>query len=179
MNGSPSDCHLGHVACRGLWEHLRIEERTRRRSLIKRVTLLEQRSDVRHGPEQPHWLVRERQKAFALVETTSTLVFGIYDHGERRDLAARSSEQGIGEQETPMASCSMALIDGKSTKERRRNERIAGKAPSGLGRKLCEFYGRRRQGVVAGDGTVWQHKDERRRHVLAGVLPGLTSEISV
>lgn len=60
--------------------------------------LFEELFDVRHRPEQLHWLVGKRKKAFTLVEAARIFILSIYDHCEGRDLAPDGPKEGIRQQ---------------------------------------------------------------------------------
>lgn len=73
----------------------------------------------------------------------------------------------------------IAPIDREPAEKGRRNERMARELANSLCRQFGEVHGRRRERVVAHDRAVRQDEDERRRYVLAGILPRLNPEISI
>src|SRR5260370_16578956 len=73
----------------------------------------------------------------------------------------------------------MTSVNGEPTQEGCRNERVARQFPDSLCREFRKLHGRRRQRVVTAGSAVRQDQNEWRRHVLAGVLPGLNMEIPV
>lgn len=141
--------------------------------------LFEELFDVRHRPEQLHWLVGKRKKAFTLVEAARIFILSIYDHCEGRDLAPDGPKEGIRQQKPAIALALVASVDRKSTEKSRWNDRIARQFPHCLFGQLPEIHCRPRKGVVASDRTVRQHQHERRSHVLAGILTGLNPEIPI
>lgn len=139
----------------------------------------EQLSDIGHRPEQLHRLIRERQKALALIEATCIFAFGIDYNSERCDLASDATGQCIGQEIATMALPPISPINGEATKQRRWNERVVRKLADGLGGPLANIHGSCRQCIVASDGSVRQDKYKRRRNVLARVLSSLHSEVSI
>ena len=79
----------------------------------------------------------------------------------------------------PVALPSELLGDGEPSQQGRRNERVARQTPGYLVRQLREFHGSWREGVVAADPIIRQDQHERRRQVVARILPGPRAEISI
>lgn len=52
-------------------------------------------SDVRHGPEQPYWLIRKRQKALALIEATRGLILRVDDNRKGCGLATDGAKESV------------------------------------------------------------------------------------
>ncbi len=73
----------------------------------------------------------------------------------------------------------MISVDGEPAQKRRRYERIARQLAGEISGKFDEFHAGRGQCIVAADGAVRQHENERRRNILAGVLAGLASYVAI
>ncbi|CCV13209.1 hypothetical protein MESS4_530015 [Mesorhizobium sp. STM 4661] len=114
-----------------------------------------------------------------MIEAACIFVLGIDYNGERSDLASDTTGQSIGQQIAAMACPPIPPINGEAAEQRRWNEGVARKFADGLRGPLANIHGSRRQRIVAGDGSVRQDKNKRRRDVLARVLPSLHSEISI
>ncbi len=140
---------------------------------------LEERCDIRHGPEQFHRLIGKWQKAFALVKSPRSLVLCIHHHGEGGNLAANGTTKRIGEQEPAVAFTLMLPIHGQPSQQRGRDEWISRQAAGHIGGKLGELHAGCRQSVIAADRTVGEDKYEWRCDILAGFLSCLRSEISI
>ena len=141
--------------------------------------LLEQGRDVRRRPKQLHRLVRKRQKTFALVEASSVFIFRIDDDGERGDFASDRAVQSVSKEKTAVTLALMTTINRQTPQERGGYQGIARQLLGNLGRQLGERHRSRGQGVIAADSPILQHKDERRRHVLSGVLASLRLQIPI
>jgi hypothetical protein len=134
---------------------------------------------VRHRPKELHGLIGKWQEALSFIKAARGVVRSVHYHGKRSNLAASDAPERVSQQISPITSLLKSPVNGKPSQKRRRNERIARKAASGLIREIREFHGRRRECIVTSDGVVRKHEDERRRHVLSCILSSLRSEIPI
>jgi hypothetical protein len=143
------------------------------------VFSLQELSDVGHRPEQLHGLVRQRQEAFPLIAAAGAVILRIDDHRKRSDLTPGGAVERVGQQKPPITLSLLAAINSEPAQTRRRHQRISRQFTGDIARKFGEFHPGRGQCVVAADGAIRQHEHERRRHVLAGVLASLASQIAI
>jgi hypothetical protein len=114
------------------------------------------------------------------VERDGVFIFRIDDQREGRCFALESAERYVGEHGAAEPLAMESLIDGETTDERRRQDRIAREAFQYRRRQIVRRNACRHQRVVTGNRIRrCFHGDETPRHTSLHILRGLFTEIPV